>query len=264
MRVGVLGDPLAFTLSPVLHRAAFDACGIDGESDALPTPAATLGERLADLAARGFRGVNLTHPLKEEVLAWLATVAPDARRARSVNTVTFEPGGVAGESTDGPGFVDLLHALGHEPAGARIVLLGSGGAARSIALALLEAGAAAVAMTTRDPARAASSTRELAGLTLVERDGAEEAEVLGAATIVVDALPGATGAELARIGKDALVIELAYGPTLGPRITRARAAGRAAFDGLGLLVFQARRSLSRWLGREVPIEPLARAVGWPR
>jgi shikimate dehydrogenase len=263
VRVGVLGDPLDFTLSPVLHRAAFDACGIDGGSEALPTPAATLGERLAHLAARGFRGVNLTHPLKEEALAWLATVAPDARRARSVNTVTFESSGAAGESTDGPGFVDLLHALGHEPAGARVVLLGAGGAARSIALALLAAGAA-VTMTTRDPARAATSTREMSGLTLVARGGAEEEAARSAATIVVDALPGATGAELAGIAKDALVIELAYGPALGPRIARARAAGRAAFDGLGLLVFQARRSLSRWLDREVPLEPLARAVGWPR
>ena len=93
---------------------------------------------------RGWRGVNLTHPLKEEALAWLATVAPGARRARSVNTVTFEPGGAAGESTDGPGFVDLLRALGRDPAGARVVLLGAGGAARSIALALLDAGAASV------------------------------------------------------------------------------------------------------------------------
>ena len=63
VRVGVLGDPLAFTLSPVLHRAAFEACGIDGDSEALRTSPADLGGRLADLAARGWRGVNLTHPL---------------------------------------------------------------------------------------------------------------------------------------------------------------------------------------------------------
>jgi shikimate dehydrogenase len=264
VRVGVLGDPLAFTLSPVLHRAALEACGVPGDSEALRTPAAALGGRFAELAARGWRGVNLTHPLKAVALAHLASVSDGARRARSVNTVTFEAGGPAGESTDGPGFVDLLRALGRDPGVERAVLLGAGGASRSIALALLEAGAPAVTMTTRDVTRATTTTQEIPGLRVVERGGDGERRALAESSLVVDALPGDDAAGFDAAPHAALAVELAYGAELPPRVARARAAGRAAFDGLGLLVFQGRRSLARWLGREIPLEPMARAVGWPR
>ena len=89
MKLAVLGDPLAFTLSPVLHRAGLESLGLAGTSEAFPTPAARLEERLAALDQAGYRGANLTHPLKEAALARVARVTDEARRARSVNTVGF-------------------------------------------------------------------------------------------------------------------------------------------------------------------------------
>src|SRR5258706_3579915 len=141
VRLGVLGDPLAFTLSPVLHRAALESLGIAGESSAIPTPREALAARLRELATRGFRGVNLTHPLKEAALAELDHVSDEARRARSVNTVSFEASRASGDTTDGPGFLDLLASRGRAPGRERVVLLGAGGAARSPPPALARAGA---------------------------------------------------------------------------------------------------------------------------
>ena len=261
IRLGVLGDPIAHSLSPVLHRAALASLGLEGESTAFATSRQDLAGRLRELAAAGFRGVNLTHPLKEEALGLLGRVSEAARRSRSVNTVSFAPGGASGETTDGAGFLDLLRSLGRDPAAERMVLLGAGGAARSLALALGEVGGA-VTLSARHAARADDPPAAW-----VAWRSAEERAALAAATLVVNATPlrgeeGPVAMDL--VPRGALVMDLVYGEQVTPWVMRARAMGVEAWDGLGLLVFQARRSLELWLERPVAIEPLAHAVGWPR
>jgi shikimate dehydrogenase len=265
VRLAVLGDPLAYTLSPLLHRAGLAAVGIAGESAALRTTAGELGARLDELERGGCRGVNLTHPLKEAVLEHLASVSDDARGARSVNTVSFGPGGRHGDSTDGDGFLDLLAALGREPSRQSVVLLGAGGAARSLALALSRAGAA-VAASARDPARGADAWKPI-GARLVAWRSSAETTALAAASVVVNATPLSAEAapiEPGRLPGRALLVDLVYGPRVTPWVERARALGMEGCDGIGLLLFQARRSLAIWTGHEVPVDALARAVGWPR
>jgi shikimate dehydrogenase len=268
LKLAVLGDPLSFTLSPVLHRAGLEALGLEGESSALPTPAARLAERLAALAAGGWRGANLTHPLKQAVIDHLDRVSEAARLARAVNTVGFEADGRWGETTDGGGFLELLARLGRDPARERVVLFGGGGAARSLALALLGGGCRDVVAGVREPERARGSWAPIPGARLVPLGG-EEADrlVAGEATLAVNCTPlddergpCAPGA----MHPAMLLIDLVYGPAPTAWVRAARARGMEAHDGLGLLVFQARRSLSLWTGRDVPLEPLARAVGWPR
>jgi shikimate dehydrogenase len=261
IRLGVLGDPIAHSLSPMLHSAGFESLGLEGESTAFLTPRADLGLRLRELAGRGFRGVNLTHPLKEEALGLIDHASDAARRSRSVNTVSFDASGTRGETTDGPGFLDLLRSLGRDPAAERVVLLGAGGASRSLALALGGAGAA-VTLSARHAAR----PDDPPAARVAWRAPAERA-ALAAATLVVNATPlgGEEGAvPLDLVPRGALVMDLVYAQAVTPWVTRARALGHPAWDGLGLLVFQARRSLELWLDRPVAIEPLARAVGWPR
>ncbi|MBI1796559.1 MAG: NAD(P)-binding domain-containing protein [Candidatus Eisenbacteria bacterium] len=266
VRLAVLGDPIAHSRSPELHRAALAALGLAGDSRAVRTTVAGLGTTLAALAAEGVHGVNLTHPLKEAALAHVARVSDAARRARSINTIGFAPEGAWGDTTDGAGFVDLLAELGEDSRGARVVLLGAGGAARSLALALGAAGATDVAASARTPDRAGEAWREIPGARLVGWRSRDEAEALAAATIVVNATPiaGDDPAPIAAIAREALIVDLVYGDLITPWVARARADLRRAHDGLGLLVMQARHSLARWLGRPVPLEPLARAVGWPR
>ena len=257
--LAVLGDPLAYTQSPVLHRAGLASLGLEGDSTALRTPIATLGERLAELRARGFMGVNLTAPLKEAVLAHVDRASEAARLARSVNTIGFAADGTWGDTTDGPGFVDLLASLGREPAHERLLLLGAGGAARSLALAMVSAGAPRVSAWARDPAAVAAAWEGIEGAEVVPwGDGSL------AATLVVNATPLESPLAHAALPARALRIDLRYGEEVTAWVREARALGIEAYDGLGLLVFQARRSLALWCARPVAVDPLARAVGWPR
>jgi shikimate dehydrogenase len=266
VRLAVLGDPLRFTRSPELHRAGCEALGLTCESTAIRTSPARLGGTLAELAAAGYRGVNVTHPLKADVLKHVQEISPRARDARASNTVGFETDRWWADSTDGPGFLDLLAELGRAPERERVVLLGAGGASRGLALSLVEAGAAPPIVSARDPEKrrrawGASPARWVAWRTDAER------EVLAGATLVVNCTPldSELGpAPLDALAKDAMVIDLVYGEKVTGWIRAARRAGHAAVDGLGLLVHQARRSLGLWFDRDVPLEPLQRAVGWPR
>ncbi|MGH7741794.1 MAG: shikimate dehydrogenase family protein [Candidatus Eiseniibacteriota bacterium] len=269
-RLAVLGAPLRYTRSPDLHRAGLAALGLTGDSRALRTPVAELGARLVSLVEEGVTGVNLTHPLKEAAMSHLKRVSPEAAKARSVNTIGWSAEGAWGDSTDGPGFLDWLRHLGRDPARERVLLFGAGGAARSITLALEGAGAEPVRVAVRSESTAArrqaweqiqSARVELAGEAAIDRALAEWA------TVVVNATPllGPPGPRDARtLPGGRLVLDLVYGETPTAWVSAARERGLDAQDGLGLLVFQARRSLSLWFGREVPIEPLMSAVGLAR
>jgi len=264
VRLAVLGDPLRYTLSPKLHCAGLAALGLEGSSVALPTPVHALGERLATLARDGFRGCNVTVPLKQASLAHLSRVSPAAAAAQSVNTVGFEPDGAWGETTDGRGFVAWLAAIGRTVAGQHVHLLGAGGAARSLALALHDAGAR-ISASARRPA---DSTTAWTGLgDVVAWGSAAEATAIGAAAVLVNATPLEAPGDLvpiARIPASALIVDLRYGPELTPWIAAWRARGGEGHDGLGMLVHQARLSLEHWFGAAVPVAPLEQAVGWPR
>ena len=265
IRLAVLGDPLAYTRSPILHRAGLEHLGYPGTSEALCTPAAALKERLAALATAGYRGVNLTHPLKHAVLVHLERIADRARMAQSVNTVGFGPGPHWGDSTDGEGFLDWLLVLGRDPARERVLLLGAGGAARSLALALGDAGAS-VAVAARRPTEA---TRTWAGLPARVIAWSPEPldQELAHSTLVVNATPVSAAAvplDPAQLPARAMAVDLTYGEELTPWVRAGRSHGIEAWDGLGLLTAQARRSLALWLDANVPFDVLARAVGWPR
>lgn len=267
VRLAVLGDPLAYTLSPVLHRAGCAAMGVACESEALRTPVEQLPARLAELAGRGFLGCNLTHPLKESALDCVAWASVAAERARSANTIVFRGEGGYAETTDGPGFVDLLRALHLDPVRQRVVLLGAGGAARSLALALDWAGCREVVVSSRRPKDVLYAWGEGLDERFLGWRSEEERDALAEGTVIVNCTPLAGDeppAPLERLARTALVVDLTYGPEPTPWVREARRQGLEAIDGLGLLVHQARRSLSLWLGREVPLDALAAAVGWPR
>ncbi len=265
IRLAVLGDPLAYTRSPILHRAGLEFLGRAGTSEALRTPIALLAERLDALAVAGYRGVNLTHPLKHAVFAHLERITDRAREARSVNTIAMVGDARIGDTTDGEGFLDWLLVLGREPARERVMLLGAGGAARSLALALSGAGAF-VSVAARRPAEALPAWNGLAANLIAWPLDAHDHE-LGASTLVVNATPVSEAAaplDPQWLPMSALAVDLTYGPDLAPWARAARARGLEAWDGLGLLAAQARRSLGLWLDADVPFEVLARAAGWPR
>ena len=266
VKLAVLGDPLRYTRSPDLHRAGCAALGLACESVALRTPIAELPDTLARLAREGYTGCNLTMPLKEPALARVARPSAAAVRARSVNTITFEPGGMAGDTTDGAGFIDLLHAERRNAATCNVTLLGAGGSARSLALALADTGAPPAHVVSRHEPEPGEAWGGALGKRWAAW-GSEAAErAIAAAEVLVNCTPlgGDTfPVPVERIARGTLVVDLTYGERVTPWVAAARAAGLDAVDGLALLVHQARHSLRRWFAREladVPLEPLLAAV----
>src|SRR6185503_3216135 len=135
--LAVFGDPVAHSLSPAMHGAALRALKLRGSYLKFRVASHDLRAALAGAVALGFRGMNLTIPLKETALPLMDRLTREARRAGAVNTVTITGGRLEGHSTDGEGFLrSLVEAWSWRPRGARVVLLGAGGAARSVAFAL--------------------------------------------------------------------------------------------------------------------------------
>ena len=172
LRLGLIGDPVAHSLSPAIQQPALDALGVPARYELWPTPVADLPARIAGLRTADVLGANVTVPHKLAVMALIDEVAPLARRAGAVNTIVNRAGRLVGENTDVPGFAASLAAVCPDPGERPALILGAGGAARAVLLALEGLGVAALAVANRDPERA-------------RRFAADEGEVIDAESEVV-------------------------------------------------------------------------------
>ena len=249
-RYGVVGHPVAHSLSPVLHAHFAAAAGIDLEYRQLDAPPAEFAAAVRRFAAAGGRGLNVTLPHKAAALALAGAASARARRAGAANWLAFDADGAArADNTDGAGLLRDLRALGLDPAGKRVLVLGAGGAARGILGELLDAGPARLLLANRTLARARELAARFPGIDAcgLEELGGEAFDLLVNATAA-----GRAGAalELPRnlLGADAACYDLGYGGEAG-FLRWARAAGCArAHDGLGMLVEQAAESFELWHG----------------
>jgi shikimate dehydrogenase len=261
--VGVIGDPVTHSLSPILHNAAFAACGLDWIYVAFPVVRGRGGAAVAAARDLGLAGLNVTMPHKAEVAAACDHLTADAAVLASVNTVVIRPDGKAlGATTDGEGFLAALAGDGIEVAGRRVLVLGAGGAARAVVLALGRVGAeVAVAARRIEMARAAAGLAP-GGRALVLADIAGTAE---ASDVVVNATPLGMGGEQppldpGRLGARHTVVDLIYHPAETPLLAGARAAGARTQNGLPMLVHQAALSFTLWTGVEAPLAVMSRAA----
>jgi len=262
--VGVMGDPVAHSLSPLLHNAAFDRLGLDWVSVAFPVPAGAAEAALTGMRALGIAGLSVTMPHKAPAFEAVDEASAVARRLGAVNCVTRRADGrLAGDSTDGAGFLAAVErAAGFTPAGRRCLVIGAGGAARAVVLALAEAGAAEVAVCNRTPERAEAAAA-LAGAAgrVAGGDEVPHADLVVQATPVGMAALGGDGGGLADLGVDPdgfrpgqVVADLVYLPAETPFLAAARARGALAVGGLGMLVHQAALALGHWTGLAVDPE----------
>jgi shikimate dehydrogenase len=243
----LLGQGIAYSASPAMMTAAFEALGLPHRyvlADVVPeaVPATVTSLRAPDAG-----GANVTVPHKAAVAALMDELSDTARVADAVNVVVRDGTRLVGHNTDLPATVDALRRL--RPGGVRhAVVLGAGGAGRAVRLALAEVGAAHVSVLRRS-------------------DGSigQLAEELASADLLVNASPVGTGTDESPVPASLLkaemaVLDLVYRPSPTRLVREARAAGAPAEAGAGILLGQACRSLELWLGRAAPEEAMRVAL----
>jgi|DewCreStandDraft_1066081.scaffolds.fasta_scaffold01485_5 shikimate dehydrogenase len=276
-QVAVIGYPLRHSISPRFQQPAFDALGLDVRYTARETPPEELSRLMAELRQPPWLGLNVTVPHKQAVLPYLDELSPEARRIGAVNTIHCVGGRLLGYNTDAPGVIRALRQdLAFEPRGARAVLLGAGGSARAVAVALLDAGVRSLIILNRHSERAVALAADLrAGLSAAVpvEGGPATPEAITTALAQADLLVNCTTVGMRHgpaegsmpVPPQALrptlaVYDLVYNPRVTPLVATARAAGAPAQGGLSMLVYQGAISFEIWTGRPAPLEVMRQAA----
>jgi shikimate dehydrogenase len=255
----VIGSPVRHSLSPAVHNAAFAAAGLDWVYLAFDVSADDVGAVLAGAQAAGVGGLSVTMPLKEPVAAAVGNLTPVAAKLGAVNTVIVGPGGLTGANTDGDGFIDALAPW--SPSGRRCAVLGAGGAARAVVLALAGAGAADIAVVARSPERRARAVA-LGGRAGDRRDVAEAELVVNATPVGMEGTlaAGELAVDEQLLAPGQLVVDLVYHPVRTPLLSAAARRGAVPVDGVGMLVHQAGHAFRAWTGVEPPLAAMEAAA----
>ncbi|WP_420439420.1 shikimate dehydrogenase [Candidatus Poriferisodalis sp.] len=273
---GVIGDPVRHSLSPALHNAAFAELRLDWTYVAFEVPVGRGGEAVAAMAVLGIEGLSVTMPHKRDAAEACDELSPAAALLGAVNCVRRDGDRIIGENTDGAGLLRSLRIqAGVDPAGLHAVVLGAGGAARAVIVALAAEGAS-VTVVNRSPeaAERAAALGASAGAAAAGASGAPvgTATVGGPravrdADVVVNATPlGMTRGDplpidpaLVRDGQ--IVVDLIYRPERTPLLEAAAQAGATTLNGTGMLLYQAAEQFSMWTGHDAPVDAMAAAVG---
>ena len=259
---GIIGNPVEHSLSPAMHNAAFAELGMNGVY--IPMRPTDLAEGFRGLRSLGFIGVSVTVPFKVAIMEFLDKVDPVARNIGAVNTLLFERDGdhcrCTGYNTD---WLGSNQALGEELqlAGATVLILGAGGAARAVGFGLIEAGARVlIANRTEAKGRALAAqlrcpfvpADQLAGL---RADALINTTSVGMAPHA-DALP--IRPEL--LPRFAVVMDIVYAPLTTRLLREAAACGCRTVDGLQMLLHQGAAQFTLWTGREAPLNVMRQAL----
>ena len=276
-QVGLIGYPVAHSRSPQMHNAAFCAIGFEAEYALWETPPGTLTERVASLRAPDMLGANVTIPYKEDVVPLLDECDALATRIGAVNTIVNRDGKLVGYNTDAPGLVRALAECPGSPfdaSGKEIVILGTGGAARAAAVAMLDARAGFVSILGRDWARIDALLHHLHSTAAKKFmhgalfGSAAANESLKRSDLVVNATSvGLTNSDdsllidVEQLPVGSLVMDMVFNAGLTPLLRAARAHGCFVMDGLSMLLYQGTLAFELWTGKDAPVEVMCGASG---
>jgi len=266
--IALLGHPVAHSLSPRFQQAALDALGIDARYEAWDVPPADLPIAVERLRSGSVLGANVTVPHKIAVLRLIDRPDALAERVGAVNTIVRADGLLRATNTDVIGVLRALADAGAIVAGARVVVLGAGGAARGVVVAMREGRAAHVTIANRTPARAqalvALGGDELPiAVCALDATAAPLRDAMRTADVVIQAtslgLPHSPGADASPVPaelfvRDQIALDLVYGREPTPFMRAAASAGARASDGLAMLVHQGAASFALWTGFEAPLD----------
>ena len=252
----VIGSPIQQSLSPSIFRAAFAEAGRDWGYVAIEVSIEAIGQAVSEAIAKNFIGLSVTMPLKEAIINSLDEVDPVAQTLRAVNSVRINNGHTYGLNTDGDGCCDALVAQGHTViSGAHAIVLGAGGTARSVALALVRRGASVKMMnrTLKNVERAVELVRSHPESSTGDIEVGDES-AFGDASIIVNctsvgmATTGVSPINVEKIRHDAVVMDAVYQPLHTELLQKAQARGCTVVDGLWMLIYQAMRQHEAWCG----------------
>jgi shikimate dehydrogenase len=255
----VIGDPIAHSLSPVIFNAAFEAARLDWVFVAFRVPAGDTRRAFDGIRATGIGGVSVTMPHKDAACALVDELTPEASALGAVNCVVNRDGTLVGHNTDGDGLLSALAADGVGLSGERVVVLGAGGAARSVIAALGRAGAEVVVVNrSADKAEAAAALGGARCSVGSLADVEKASRVVNATSVGMggDGLP----VPVEMLGSPEIVVDLVYHPVDTPLLRAARERGARAMDGVAMLVHQAGLAFTLWTGVEAPVDKMNTAA----
>jgi shikimate dehydrogenase len=261
---GIIGHPVSHSLSPVMHNAALGAMGINGIY--VPMDVTDLESGVTGLRALGFRGVSVTIPHKEEIMALLDEIDPVARRIGAVNTLHFRSHPDSGElvlrgfNTDWLGSNLALAEVMTLP-GSRVLVLGAGGAAKGVCFGLVEAGAEVV-ITNRSKERG-QALADWLGCSFVPTDAITDLEAHALVnTTSVGMAPDIDGIPIdpSLLPRFSVVMDIVYAPLETRLLCEAGKAGCTTVDGLAMLLNQAAVQLKIWTGVQPPLDVMRQAL----
>jgi shikimate dehydrogenase len=266
---GIIGWPVRQSLSPVLHSYWLRENNVAGAYVALAVRPEDFQNEVAALPGKGFVGANVTVPHKEAAFVLAERKDEDADVTGAVNVLIFADGKIEGRNTDVLGFLTHLKlTLGAEGAKAGpATVLGAGGAARAIILALQRAGAPEIRLVNRTKERADALARQFAGKGSVKVcDWGDWTPAFSGAGLLVNTTSlGMTGKDALDLPLDALpktaaVADIVYNPLETDLLKRAKARGHRTVDGLGMLIYQAIPAFAAWFGVTPRMTPQLRAT----
>ncbi len=270
-RLGIIGHPIGHSISPMFQQAALDHLAIDATYQSWDVPSAALGDFVKGLREPDVLGINVTVPHKEAVVGLLDKIDDWATAAGAVNTIINRKGRLTGHNTDGVGFLRALKGGGFDPQGKRVLIIGAGGSARGVVLALVREQVGSLVIANRTEVRAVLLAK------LAQKDGvpaspvllSEAAESAQSVDLIVNCTsmgmsygPDEDGSPLtsAQIPAACLVNDLVYNPLETPLLREAASAGAVTLSGIEMLVYQGAASFEMWTGRDAPVQVMLRAA----
>lgn len=269
--VGIVGYPVAHTLSPAMHNAAFQAVNLnwaylpfhveeDGFEDFIKG-----ASRVENLV-----GLNVTMPYKEKILPFLAETTPQAEMLGAVNTIHFQDGRIIGHNTDGRGFLFSLKNDGRkDPASKRALVIGAGGAAKSVAISLAASGAKEIFIVNRTKEKAANLADLVTRLFQIPAKGfgmdGDLKEAVEASELIINATPlGMLSDEVPPffkyVGKKHFLYDLTYSIKEPRLLSEVKAKGGKGMDGSGMLLYQGAAAFEIWTHLDPPVNVMKRAL----
>ena len=271
--VGVIGDPVEHSRSPQMHNAAFAKAGLDYVYVPFHVRPNDLADAIAGFKAINVVGINVTLPHKQAVISHLTSISREAELIGAVNTLTFTDEGIHGDNTDAPGVLRALEENENMsvPVGENVVVLGAGGAARAVVVALALAGVASITIANRTVERAVALAEEMGQKTDISMQGLGLADaqlpvavresmlLINTATVSMDVThPLLVSADW--LQPNTIVYDIVYTPPVTPLMRAAAVRGCKTLGGIGMLVHQGAIAFEKWTGIAPCTETMRQAL----